>query len=120
MRWWARGSTVGVGAVFTPWLCSIHATSQTRTVIPLGGLLILGYQKSVTADTGYPASYGTLNRLSKKLHLKFLSLNATTARTVAGFGGRRFLVLQHEEAAKASRGAGKKMKRINRLIPSQE
>jgi len=39
---------------------------------------------------------------------------------VAGFGGRRFVVLQYEEAAKDCRGAGRPAKRIKATIQASK
>jgi len=91
-----------------------------RGVSGRGDPLILGYQKSGVTPAAYPARHGCANGAEGKFtEIKTAApllgsvglfagfgLTHDTSSAVAGFGGRRFLVLQHEEAAKDCRCAG--------------
>ncbi len=92
-------------------------TGTLRAATGWGGHLMLEYQKSVSTPAGYHASSWVRESGCRQMQMQseiqrrkgcwVWFFPATSASDVAGFGGRRFLVLQHEEAAKDCRVADK-------------
>ncbi len=91
-------------------LSSLFTRRATGGCIPL----ILGYQKSGATPTGHPARRcGSFGEKTSR------SAAVATSRAAAGFGGRRFLVPQYEEAAKDCCCAGSNTRRIALHIGKQ-